>query len=323
MKTLQELLKESIEIKNENNLIYEQYEVFEEAINSFKDLPNKWKKPSSGYLGLADNGYGGENSKVIVLAQKGKIKDEQAIGNAFRKALKTETIAAVWLEINDEPMVIAHKANGYDKKIALMQADGNFEKIYKKIPGTSGRFRGQYIPPKYDYDRELTLGDAADKVQNIVYQFAKSIADPEQTNNYDIIKPKIEELFQTGKLNIVIKGLEIDYKRSDIRKDRSENKPLRQGYELPADIKNRIEVVKKFTTKKVENRVEKLKSSFNTYINNVLYGTGDTKEFLKYIETDIAFIKIVLDNLNRFKENPDSKWYKERLLKTIKELESL
>ena len=46
-KTLSQLIEESIAINNNLNFddfITESLDVFEEAINYFKDLPNSWKK---------------------------------------------------------------------------------------------------------------------------------------------------------------------------------------------------------------------------------------------------------------------------------------
>ncbi len=43
-KTLSQLIEEQLASQTAENLVYEQIEVFEEAINSFNDLPRSLKK---------------------------------------------------------------------------------------------------------------------------------------------------------------------------------------------------------------------------------------------------------------------------------------
>ncbi len=114
-KTLSQLIEESIAINNNLNFddfITESLDVFEEAINSFNDLPNSWKKSATGPYALQRSDVkAGEGSKVVVLTQKGSIKGDGEVGKLFRKYLsKNQPYAAVWLEVNDEPLVMAERA---------------------------------------------------------------------------------------------------------------------------------------------------------------------------------------------------------------------
>ena len=321
-KTLSQLIEEQLASQLTENLIYEQIEVFEEAINSFNDLPNSWKKSATGPYALQRSDVkAGEGSKVVVLTQKGSIKGDGEVGKLFRKYLsKNQPYAAVWLEVNDEPLVMAERAQFYNETdVSLRFQNGNLATVNKQI----GRDRKTRMPIYKDIPT-MKLADAADKVSYLVYDLARTSVDPDKTMKFEEYSKLIDDLYKSGKFQITIKGLTVDKNREDLSAARSANKPLPNGAKLPADIAVKVEAAKKVVKNKIDTRLEKIRSEFDKILTQSLDGTQ--KPDFQKIQTEVSIIQNVLYRLNSYVDRVSTSggtasWDKESLVRSLSELQ--
>ena len=318
-KTLSQLIEEQLA----SQTLVEQIEVFEEAINSFNDLPNSWKKSATGPYALQRSDVkAGEGSKVVVLTQKGSIKGDGEVGKLFRKYLsKNQPYAAVWLEVNDEPLVMAERAQFYNETdVSLRFQNGNLATVNKQI----GRDRKTRAPVYKDIPT-MKLADAADKVAYLIYDLARNSVDPDKTMKFEEYNEKIKDLFKSGKFQITIKGLTVDKNRENLSAARSENKPLPNGAILPADIDMKVEAAKKVVKNKIDTRLEKIKSEFDKILTQSLDGTQ--KPDFQKIQTEISIIQGVIYRLNQYVDQVSktgrANWDKEALVRSLSELQKI
>lgn len=322
-KTLSQLIEEQLASQATENLVYEQIEVFEEAINSFNDLPNSWKKSATGPYSLQRSDLkAGEGSKVVVLSQKGSIKGDGEVGKLFRKYLsKNQPYAAVWLEVNDEPLVMAERAQFYNETdVSLRFQNGNLATVNKQI----GRDRKTRMPIYKDIPT-MKLADAADKVSYLVYDLARTSVDPDKTMKFEEYSKLIDDLYKSGKFQITIKGLTVDKNREDLSAARSANKPLPNGANLPADIAVKVEAAKKVVKNKIDARLEKIKAEFDKILTQSL--NGDGKLDFQKIQSEVSAIQDVTYRLNSYVNEVSkygkSSWEKDRLVRTLAELQKI
>ena len=321
-KTLSQLIEEQLASQLTENLIYEQIEVFEEAINSFNDLPNSWKKSATGPYALQRSDVkAGQGSKVVVLVQKGSIHSDGYVGKLFRKYLsKNQPYAAVWLEVNDEPLVMAERDSFHNETdVNLRFQNGNLATVNKQI----GRDRKTRAPIYKDIPT-LKLADAADKVAYLIYDLARTSVDPDKTMKFEEYNEKIINLFKSGKFQITIKGLTVDKNREDLSAARSANKPLSNGAKLPADIAVKVEAAKKVVKNKIDARLEKIRSEFDKILTQSLDGTQ--KPDFQKIQTEVSIIQNVLYRLNSYVDRVSTSggtasWDKESLVRSLSELQ--
>lgn len=323
-KTLSQLIEESIAINNNLNFddfITESLDVFEEAINSFKDLPNSWKKSQTGSWQLNGSEVkAGENSKVVVLAQKGTVKDSDSVGKLFRKYLQSKDVAAIWLEINDKPIVFAEKAHYSGTDVSLRFSDGNLATINKMV----GRDRKTRMPNYRDVPA-MKLTEATQKVAFIVQDIARDIIDPDRTMSWEEYGKKVKEFYSSGNFQITIKGLTADKNREEISAQRKENMPLGKYSHLPADALVKIDAARKVVENKVGLKIENIKKEFNKLLNQV-FETDKKIDFQK-IQTELSSIQEVIYRLNSYtstlQKYNQANWEKERLAKTIAEFQKI
>ena len=295
-KTLSQLIEEQLASQTAENLVYEQIEVFEEAINSFNDLPRSLKKSSTGQ----NSGIkAGEGSKVVVLAQKGSISSAEQASGVFRKYLsKNQPYAVIWLEVNDEPLLFAERDTLYSETdVSIRFQNTNIATINKQI----GSNRKTKIPMYKDIIR-IAPGHAADKVEHFLY-----------------------DLHQFGKFQIAIKGLTVDKNREDLSIARSANKPLSNGANLPADIVVKVEAAKKVVKNKIDARLEKIKSEFDKILAQSL--NGDGKLDFQKIQAEVSAIQDVTYRLNSYvnvvSKYNNANFNKEYLAKSLAELQKI
>lgn len=321
-KTLSQLIEEQLISQATENLVYEQIEVFEEAINSFNDLPSSWKKSQTGPYALQRSDVkAGQGSKVVVLAQKGSIHSDGDVGKLFRKYLsKNQPYAAVWLEVNDEPLVMAERDSFHNETdVNLRFQNGNLATVNKQI----GRDRKTRAPIYKDIPT-LKLADAADKVAYLIYDLARTSIDPDKTMKFEEYNEKINDLFKSGKFQITIKGLTADKNREELSAARQKNQPL-QGRRLPADTMTKIDAARKVVEGKVALKIENIKKEFNKLLNQAF--ETDAKIDFQKIQTELSSIQDVIYRLNSYTNAIQkfgyANWEKERLAKTIAEFQKI
>lgn len=321
-KTLSQLIEEQLASQTAENLVYEQIEVFEEAINSFNDLPSSWKKSQTGPYALQRSDVkAGQGSKVVVLAQKGSIHSDGDVGKLFRKYLsKNQPYAAVWLEVNDEPLVMAERDSFHNETdVNLRFQNGNLATVNKQI----GRDRKTRAPIYKDIPT-LKLADAADKVAYLIYDLARTSIDPDKTMKFEEYNEKIINLFKSGKFQITIKGLTADKNREELSAARQKNQPL-QGRRLPADTMTKIDAARKVVEGKVALKIENIKKEFNKLLNQAF--ETDAKIDFQKIQTELSSIQDVIYRLNSYTNTIQkfgyADWEKERLAKTIAEFQKI
>ena len=322
-KTLSQLIEEQLASQTAENLVYEQIEVFEEAINSFNDLPSSWKKSATGPYALQRSDVkAGEGSKVIVLTQKGSIKGDGEVGKLFRKYLsKNQPYAAIWLEVNDNPLVMAERDSLHNETdVSLRFQNGNLATVNKQI----GRDRKTRMPIYKDIPT-MKLADAADKVSYLVYDLARTSVDPDKTMKWEDYSKLIDDLYKSGKFQITIKGLTADKNREELSAARSKNQPLPNGAILPADIAAKVEAAKKVVKNRIDARLEKIKAEFDKILTQSL--NGDGKLDFQKIQSEVSAIQDVTYRLNSYvneiSKYGKSSWEKDRLVRTLAELQKI
>lgn len=319
-KQLSQLIEESIAINDTlifDDFITESLDVFEEAINSFNDLPNSWKKSQTGIWALNGSEVkAGENSKVVVLSQKGTIKDSSDVGKLFRKYLQSKDVAAVWLEINDKPIIFAERAHYSGTDVNLRFSDGNLATINKMV-GRDRKTRG----PIYRDVNAMKLTEALQKVTFIVQDIARTSVDPDKTMKWEEYSEKIKELYNSGNFQITIKGLTADKNREELSASRKENAPLRQGNPLPADALVKIEAAKKLVKNKIDNRLNKIRDEFEKILTKGLED-GSKLDFQK-IQSEVGAIQAITYRLNSYVNDVSRHWNKEFLVSSLADLRKI
>lgn len=295
-------------------------DVLEEAIESFDELPNRWKKLLAMYH------TAGENSKIetIRYATKNEASFNKAISDVFKKSTE---LSYIIVEIQDQPFALMYNNNNeYDpEKFTFTTLDGSKFSRNEYIKGTKkNNYKGYYVPREY-----FKTNDAKDKLKYEIVAFGrKQLENGDEMTYDDVIKT----------LNISVVLVKPDEQRIAKRADRRANKVF-----VGTLSANKKKVIRKFMSDVVENILDDINNSSikfkdtNDLLDDILEGKNVDFNVLKDNQ-DLIFNKFrdlskiltafkdayssgkIMDT-NYWDEKGKAGMYTEYLLKVIKDYE--
>lgn len=277
-------LTESHSVSEETeNCILENYDL-EEAVNSFADLPDTWKKIASAYDLKA-----GQNSKVTVIEEINKLKKVDDLFKFIRKVAKADGALKV-IEVNGEPAVAIVRDKFDAGKYKVLKTDGNtIQRIERKIISGTGKWtggkNGSFKPAKYRdaHYAYSNLSDTATHAYGVLLDIAKDVngmLDEPFKDAYDVFTVP-------GKFSFRAVAVHTDLERAGTAAERY---ALRQDRNSMTDVKQAA--LKKFITSKLAPSVkvaeDKAREIFSDALAGKPYKISDLDAALKEVQKGIS-----------------------------------
>lgn len=288
MSFLEHLNESTIDVEElfENSEFSTEAEFLEEAIKSFADLPNKWKKVFARFDKVA-----GENSEIEVKST-GTIKNKTAFNKLLKDSLKeTDTNAGVIIEVDDMPALAI--INNYEKRFNLIANDGSLKKITRSRwdRGTLNRSGRLHKWDSGDFKVQESLDQITQTLVDLAIDKANSQIEDESKF---LTSMNLDDVIAS--LNITVKVVKRDRKRIEKNVERNNDRNDRNFGNKDSLATNRRAVIKKYTKENIAVLVDEIKDSLPKIdeVETLLLKAAEGED----VTLDVGTLKAKVDSLN-------------------------